>query len=329
MTNPDERPAAEQFGTGDKAFASARCWPRCRACRCSAMARSRASASATAWSSGRRGWDEPIDEGHVAHFERPSCRSSGAGGVLGHGSFRLYDALATTATSSRTCTPTRTAAPARGDDRSLVLVHHRHAERRSGSTARSGRRGGRRRRAPPSIGAAWPRHSSFPRRAAGEHGSGSSTRAPAGRRSARPASFDTKASASPSVPTRRGCWQPVMSSPEPEPATTRPSGRRSAKPGATRAAKRTPPRPTGRTPTMSPSRPVGQPPKSARRSKGKGARHPKAPTRGDRGTRSPASRRIRRRSVASGRRLRHAGRLTRRRRAGGPRPRGPTSPVSR
>ncbi len=36
MSNPDEKPAIEQFGDGDKYFVSRRCWRRCRACRCSA-----------------------------------------------------------------------------------------------------------------------------------------------------------------------------------------------------------------------------------------------------------------------------------------------------
>jgi hypothetical protein len=54
MSNPDERTAIDQFGKGDKYFGVARCWRRCRGCRCLGMGRLRDLPSAMAWSSSRR-----------------------------------------------------------------------------------------------------------------------------------------------------------------------------------------------------------------------------------------------------------------------------------
>ncbi len=75
MSNPDERTTIDQFG--DRATSTlgcARCWRRCRGCRCSGMGRWRVIPSATAWSTSRRKMDEWPNEGLVARHSTRSRR---------------------------------------------------------------------------------------------------------------------------------------------------------------------------------------------------------------------------------------------------------------
>ena len=56
MSNPDEKTAIDQFGTGDKYFGVSVLLATLPGCRCSAMARLKGSPSAMAWTSSRHGW---------------------------------------------------------------------------------------------------------------------------------------------------------------------------------------------------------------------------------------------------------------------------------
>ena len=131
MSNPDEKTAVEQFGKGDKYFGVGdAAWRRCRACRCSATARSRASASSTAWSSAGPAWDEPVDEGLLGHHERtilPLLRRRAE--FAGSRDFLLYDVE--TGDDGPAGGPRgrlRLLESGPGGERSLVVFHNRYAE---------------------------------------------------------------------------------------------------------------------------------------------------------------------------------------------------------
>ena len=115
LTNPDERPAAEQFGTGDKAFSARRCSRRCPGCRCSATARSRASASATAWSSGGRAGTRHLTRGWWRRMSNCCHRCSiGAATTPKVRDFLLYDVVGSDpGTCATTCSRIPEAAPGR------------------------------------------------------------------------------------------------------------------------------------------------------------------------------------------------------------------------
>ncbi len=80
MNNPDERTAIDQFGSHDKYFGVATCWPPCRACPCSGTARWRASASSTAWSSAARSATRRPTRTSSSVTDARSSRCSGSAG---------------------------------------------------------------------------------------------------------------------------------------------------------------------------------------------------------------------------------------------------------
>ena len=176
LTNPDERPAAEQFGTGDKAFSAATLLAtlpgpadaRPRPGRGLPRAVRHGVPAGPLGRAGRRGARRPLRVGDRAAPPAPRAPSPA----------RTASACTTRSTtaaaSSRTSTPTRTA---RGADRSLVLVHHRHAEttvridHSIAAAAARRRRGRARASASPTPSSSRPRTTRW---------SGSSIRAPAG-----------------------------------------------------------------------------------------------------------------------------------------------------
>jgi glycosidase len=126
MTNPDERPAAEQFGTTDKAFAVATLLATLPGLPMLGHGQVEGFRERYGMEFRKARWAEPIDEGHQANFERmivPLLRDRSA--FAGTDGFRLYDAMADDgsivedvfAFSNRV-----------GQQRRLIVVHNRHAE---------------------------------------------------------------------------------------------------------------------------------------------------------------------------------------------------------
>jgi hypothetical protein len=131
MTNPDERPAAEQYGTGDKAFSAATLLATLPGLPMLGHGQVEGFRERYGMEFRKARLQEPIDEGHAAHFERqivPLLRRRRA--FSGTARFRLYDALADDGhvTEDVYAYSNGSTASAGGDDRSLVLVHHRFAD---------------------------------------------------------------------------------------------------------------------------------------------------------------------------------------------------------
>jgi glycosidase len=131
MTNPDERPAAEQYGTGDKAFSAATLLATLPGLPMLGHGQVEGFRERYGMEFRKARLHEPIDEGHAAHFERqivPLLRRRRAFSGTSH--FRLYDALAEDGhvVEDVYAYSNGSAGSPGGDDRSLVLVHHRFAD---------------------------------------------------------------------------------------------------------------------------------------------------------------------------------------------------------
>jgi glycosidase len=143
MTNPDERPAGEQFGTGDKAFAVATLLATLPGLPMLGHGQVEGFRERYGMEFRKARWTEAVDEGHVAHFERaivPLLRRRTAFAGTEH--FRLYDAVAG---DGSIVEDVFAYSNGTGRDRSLVLVHNRHAEadvRIDRSVAAANRRSG-------------------------------------------------------------------------------------------------------------------------------------------------------------------------------------------
>jgi hypothetical protein len=125
LTNPDERPAAEQFGTGDKAFSAATLLATLPGLPMLGHGQVEGLRERYGMEFRRARWDEPLDEGHAGHFERtivPLLRRRAD--FSGVDRFLLYDAQAL---SGEVVEDVYAFSNGSGDRRSLVLVHHRHA----------------------------------------------------------------------------------------------------------------------------------------------------------------------------------------------------------
>jgi uridine kinase/glycosidase len=126
LTNPDERPAAEQFGTGDKAFAAMTLLATLPGLPMIGHGQIEGYRERYGMEFRRARWDEPIDEPHVAHFERvivPLLRRRAS--FAGTERFRLYDA---TGYEDAVVENVLAFSNGSGADRSLVLVHNRAGE---------------------------------------------------------------------------------------------------------------------------------------------------------------------------------------------------------
>ena len=94
LTNPDERPAAEQFGTGDKAFSAATLLATLPGLPMLGHGQVEGFRERYGMEFRRARWDEPVDEMHAGHFAFaivPLLRRRSA--FSGTDRFRLYDAL--------------------------------------------------------------------------------------------------------------------------------------------------------------------------------------------------------------------------------------------
>jgi uridine kinase/glycosidase len=126
MTNPDERPAAEQFGTGDKAFAVATLLATLPGLPMLGHGQVEGLRERYGHEFRRARWDEPVDEPHREHWERtivPLLRRRAD--FAGTDRFHLYDAVSTTGSVAE---DVYAFSNARAGGRSLVVVHNRHAD---------------------------------------------------------------------------------------------------------------------------------------------------------------------------------------------------------
>jgi hypothetical protein len=148
LTNPDERPAAEQFGTGDKAFAAATLLATMPGLPMLGHGQVEGYRERYGMEFRAARWDEPVDAAHAAHFDRvivPLLRRRAD--FAGTDRFHLYDA---TAGDGSVAEDVYAYSNEREGRRTLVLVHNRFAEvdvridRSVGAATRDG--GGHRRR---------------------------------------------------------------------------------------------------------------------------------------------------------------------------------------
>jgi glycosidase len=126
LTNPDERPAAEQFGTGDKAFSAATVLATMPGLPMLGHGQIEGFRERYGMEFRRARWDEPVDEMHAGHFAYaivPLLRRRSA--FSGTDRFRLYDAQSDGGGVDENVYAYSNGS---GPDRSLVLVNHRHGD---------------------------------------------------------------------------------------------------------------------------------------------------------------------------------------------------------
>jgi glycosidase len=126
LTNPDERPAAEQFGTTDKAFSAATLLATLPGLPMLGHGQVEGFRERYGMEFRKARWDEPVDQSHAGHFAWaivPLLRRRSA--FSGTTDFHLYDAhVDDGAVDENVYAFTN----GRGDDRSLVLVNHRFGD---------------------------------------------------------------------------------------------------------------------------------------------------------------------------------------------------------
>ena len=126
LTNPDERPAAEQFGTGDKAFSAATLLATLPGLPMLGHGQVEGFRERYGMEFRRARWDEPVDEMHAGHFAYaivPLLRRRSA--FSGTDRFRLYDAHNDDGHVEQNVYAYSNGS---GPDRSLVLVHHHYGD---------------------------------------------------------------------------------------------------------------------------------------------------------------------------------------------------------
>jgi hypothetical protein len=126
LTNPDERPAAEQFGTGDKAFSAATLLATLPGLPMLGHGQVEGFRERYGMEFRRARWDEPVDQPHADHFAWaivPLLRRRRE--FSGTDLFHLFDAHDD---GGNLVEDVYAYANGLGAARNLVLVHHRHAE---------------------------------------------------------------------------------------------------------------------------------------------------------------------------------------------------------
>jgi len=126
MTNPDERPAAEQFGTGDKAFAAATILATMPGLPMLGHGQVEGFRERYGMEFRTARWDEPLDEGHAGHFQWaivPLLRRRVD--FAGTERFHLYDATAADGSVAEDVFAYSNGPAGRSN---LVVVHNRYAE---------------------------------------------------------------------------------------------------------------------------------------------------------------------------------------------------------
>ena len=126
LTNPDERPAAEQFGTGEKAFSAATLLATLPGLPMLGHGQVEGLRERYGMEFRRARWDEPVDEGHAGHFAWaivPLLRRRAQ--FSGTQRFHLYDARTDDGSIDENVYAYTNGS---GADRSLVLVNHRYGD---------------------------------------------------------------------------------------------------------------------------------------------------------------------------------------------------------
>jgi hypothetical protein len=126
LTNPDERPAAEQFGTGDKAFSAATLLATLPGLPMLGHGQVEGLRERYGMEFRRARWDEPVDQGHAGHFAWaivPLLRRRAQ--FSGTARFHLYDARTDDGSIDENVYAYTNGS---GADRSLVLVNHRYGD---------------------------------------------------------------------------------------------------------------------------------------------------------------------------------------------------------
>jgi hypothetical protein len=126
LTNPDERPAAEQFGTGDKAFSAATLLATLPGLPMLGHGQVEGFRERYGMEFRRARWAEPVDEPHAGHFGWaivPLLRRRRE--FSGTDLFQLYDARDD---GGNVVEDVYAYSNGLGSARNLVLVHHRYAE---------------------------------------------------------------------------------------------------------------------------------------------------------------------------------------------------------
>lgn len=126
LTNPDERPAAEQFGTGEKAFSATTLLATLPGLPMLGHGQVEGLRERYGMEFRRARWDEPVDEGHAGHFAWaivPLLRRRAA--FSGTSRFHLYDARTDDGSIDENVYAYTNGS---GADRSLVLVNHRYGD---------------------------------------------------------------------------------------------------------------------------------------------------------------------------------------------------------
>src|SRR5215207_545555 len=124
LTNPDEKPAAEQFGTGDKAFSAGTLLATRPGLPLLGHGQVEGLRERYGMEFRKARWDEPADEGHAGHFAWaivPLLQRRAEFSGTSH--FHLYDAHIDDGSVDENVYAYTNG---RGDDRSLVLVNHRY-----------------------------------------------------------------------------------------------------------------------------------------------------------------------------------------------------------
>jgi glycosidase len=146
LTNPDERPAAEQFGTGDKSFSASTLLATLPGLPMLGHGQVEGFRERYGMEFRRARWNEPVDEPHAGHFAWaivPLLRRRRE--FSGTDVFHLYDALDE---GGNVVEDVYAYSNGLGARRNLVLVHHRHADTtvridHSVAAAQPGSHGGR------------------------------------------------------------------------------------------------------------------------------------------------------------------------------------------
>jgi hypothetical protein len=146
LTNPDERPAAEQFGTGDKAFSAATLLATLPGLPMLGHGQVEGFRERYGMEFRRARWAEPVDEPHAGHFAWaivPLLRRRRE--FSGTDLFRLYDGRDD---GGNVVEDVYAYSNGLGTDRNVVLVHHHDGEttvriERSVAAAPPGGHGGR------------------------------------------------------------------------------------------------------------------------------------------------------------------------------------------
>jgi glycosidase len=126
LTNPDERPAAEQFGTTDKAFSAATLLATLPGLPMLGHGQVEGFRERYGMEFRKARWDEPVDQSHADHFAWaivPLLRRRAA--FSGTSDFHLYDAHSDGGGIDENV---YAYSNGRGGDRSLVLVNHRYGD---------------------------------------------------------------------------------------------------------------------------------------------------------------------------------------------------------